>query len=586
MNRRHFLAAAPAAALAGQTSLVGNLRRGHPRLVLLETDSARLLELIRGNPGANAVFLRLQKEAESLQRVPPVQYKLVGPRLLAQSRLALDRISKLALVWRLTGDFAFLKRALVELQAAAAFPNWNPSHFLDTAEMTHAFALGYDWLYPALESREREWITGAIVTKGLDPGLAFYDNRRGWVNATHNWNQVCNGGMLLGALAVADEEPGRAERIFQAARQSLPLALASYAPDGGWNEGPGYWHYATRYTVYLLAGLETALGSPLGFAECSGFPETGQFRVYFNSPLDKTFNFADGGETTSSSEELFWLARYFRQPVYAWEQRRMLSVRDHPCAWDLIWYPTSVRTPQEAGWPLDAYYRGIQTAFLRGAWNDPRASWLAAKGGDNQANHSHLDLGSFVFDALGVRWALDLGADDYNLPGYFGAQRWDYYRLRTESHNTVLVDNENQSPQAAASCLGHAFASDEASVTFQLAAAYPGRLTSHKRTVSLVNRRAAIISDEVEASRPVELLWGMVTPAEVRLETNRASLRMNGEPLRAVVASPPGARFDIVSTQPQQPQRQNEGTRKLVVRLPGRAERASLQVRLEPGTSG
>jgi hypothetical protein len=63
---------------------------------------------------------------------------------------------------------------------------------------------------------------------------------------------------------------------------------------------------------------------------------------------------------------------------------------------------------------------------LRSEWENPQALCVAFKAGDNKANHSHLDLGSFVFDAAGVRWAMDLGADNYNLPGYFGKQRWDY----------------------------------------------------------------------------------------------------------------------------------------------------------------
>ena len=56
------------------------------------------------------------------------------------------------------------------------------------------------------------------------------------------------------------------------------------------------------------------------------------------------------------------------------------------------------------------------------------------------------------FDALGVRWAVDLGADNYNLPGYFGGQRWTYYRLRAEGHNTIVVNpgrDPDQDPKAA-----------------------------------------------------------------------------------------------------------------------------------------
>ena len=102
--------------------------------------------------------------------------------------------------------------------------------------------------------------------------------------------------------------------------------------------------------------------------------------------------------------------------------------------------------------PLDKLFRGIDVAFFRSAGNDKDAFFVGFKGGDNKANHSHLDLGTFVLDALGQRWALDLGSDDYNLPGYFGKQRWNYYRLRTEGHNTLTIEGENQNPEARHTC--------------------------------------------------------------------------------------------------------------------------------------
>ncbi|MFT2622296.1 hypothetical protein ACMWQU_28510, partial [Escherichia coli] len=59
----------------------------------------------------------------------------------------LDRAYALGLAWKQTGDSKYLNALWQNLNAAAGFPDWNPGHFLDTAEMTHAFAIAYDWGY-------------------------------------------------------------------------------------------------------------------------------------------------------------------------------------------------------------------------------------------------------------------------------------------------------------------------------------------------------------------------------------------------------------------------------------------------------
>ena len=327
--------------------------------------------------------------------------------------------------------------------------------------MTHAFAIGYDWLYPALSPEDRSWIRAAIIEKGLDPALAVYEHPAGtWVTNRFNWNQVCNGGITLGALAIADDEPDKSRAVLRYALDSIQHALASYSPDGGWAEGPGYWHYATSYTVYLLAALDSALSTDFGLSASKGFDKTGRFRVYFSGPSGKTFNYADAHDRTEPAPEMFWLARRFFEPVYAWQEQKLLEAGGNSDALDLIWYEPEARSPKQDGWPLDAIFHSVQVAFMRSAWEDPNAIFIGVKGGDNKINHSHLDLGTFVLDAGGVRWALDLGPDDYNLPGYFGPKRWTYYRMRTESHNTVTIDDENQDTHAEAPISNHLFSLD------------------------------------------------------------------------------------------------------------------------------
>ncbi|HXN23475.1 MAG TPA: hypothetical protein VOA41_12110 [Candidatus Dormibacteraeota bacterium] len=48
---------------------------------------------------------------------PPVVPPLIGPRLLDQSRLCLDRVYTLALVYRISGVAKYLERAATELRS-------------------------------------------------------------------------------------------------------------------------------------------------------------------------------------------------------------------------------------------------------------------------------------------------------------------------------------------------------------------------------------------------------------------------------------------------------------------------------------
>jgi len=566
---------------------LATLRASHPRLIALDQDIARLRELVRRSPQARRIYEALVEEANRIRTAAPVEHVLIGPRLLAQSRRCLDRIYTLALLYRMDGKREYLERALRELRAAADFPDWNPSHFLDTAEMTHAFAIGYDWLYPALGDEDRRWIRQAILEKGIRQAIPLYEQQRGWVINRFNWNQVCNGGIGLGALAIAEEEPELCRRVLAWAVESLPRALASYAPDGGWPEGPGYWHYATRYTVYFLAGLETALGHDFSLSARPGFREAGRFRVYFSSPANKTFNYGDGSDVLGGAAEMFWLARKFNEPVYAWhQQRRLEDSKVRPEPFDLVWYQEEARSPQQAQWPLDALFRGVEVAFMRSSWEDPDAIFLGVKAGDLKVGHSQLDLGTFVLDAGGMRWALDLGADDYNLPGYFGKERWNYYRNRTESHNTLLIDGENQDPKAEATIIAHRFQPQLAWVVMDLTKAYPGKLRRHWRGFALVERRHVLVQDELEAPQAVEALWGMVTDAEVRIEGARAELHKPGRRLSMRILSPDGAVFDVVSATPPPPQNPNRGVRKLVARLPDKTADLRLVIAMTPHRAG
>ena len=568
------------------------LRAGHPRLILLDSDLDRLKALIRDNPLARRIYLDLEKESDRLLTTPVSEYKLVGPRLRAQTRRVLDRVSTLALMYRLTLREAYQKRAVAELRAAANFRDWNPAIFPDTADMAHAFALGYDWLYNSLSPDDRALDSRRHSRQGArsgDPDLPARQRLAARpLQREYDLQRRYGAGRARHCRRRDQPINDKCGAVLRNVFESLPHGLATYGVEGSWPEGMAYWESVTRYACAFFSALQTALGNDYGLSAFHGVDRAGRYRIHMTGPSGKVFNFADSTDEIGVSPEMFWMAKRFSMPPYAWSEQRALERSTHPDAYDLAWFDPNARAPQQQvpAWPLDAIFRGVDIACFRSAWDDPNALYLAVKGGDNKDPHAHLDLGSFVLDAGGVRWAADLGPDDYDLSGYFGRQRWSYYRTRTESHNTLLIDDQNQDLRAEARITRQEFAPDFSWVQIDLSRANAGKVKQWTRRFALAQRQAVLIGDSVRSDQPVEVIWGMMTDAEISVSGQTATLRKNGWNLAAEIHSPRHAVFDVAPLRSAPPQAPNPGFHKLIVRLGDKVTELDLNIILTPYRDG
>ncbi|MBN2292696.1 MAG: heparinase II/III family protein [Pirellulales bacterium] len=576
----------PAIAKAAPRDALDGLRKEHPRIILTPQRLQSVKTLAESDPILAAMLDQVKQDAETKLTQPTIEYRIPdGKRLLAQSRLAINRIWSFSLAYRLTGDRRFLDAAVKEMHVAAGFKDWNPSHFLDTAEMTAALAVGYDWLYNDINPKDRETIRQAIIRLGLMPGFdCFAGKSRSswWPRASNNWNQVCNGGMILGSLAIADEKPELAKRMIGHCLKSIPNGLKEYRPDGSYPEGPGYWTYGTCYTVLTILALDSALGHDFGIHEHEGLDLTAKYRLHMVGPTKYFFNYADGGVTARPSATIFGLAHIFRQPDIARlhleslidcyrldrEDKKPLRERFYPL--NVIYYPENKKMiaseKSQLVLPLDAFFRGRQDVVtMRGSWNDSNATFLGIKGGDNQASHGHLDIGSFVLDASSVRWAIDLGSDNYNMPGYFSkkSRRWKYYRMTNLSHNTLVIGGQLQNIKAVSKVTDFQTKPKATHATIDMSDAYKGQAESVVRKASLLDRKKVVIEDVVTAAVD-DVRWGMVTKAKITLDGPRAILTKAGHTMNVEIVSPKNARFEILSTRPKTDiENQNKGTRML-----------------------
>jgi len=571
------------------------LDRGHPRLFLKDPD----LEALKRRAATDATLARyvrdMIRQADRYIGREPVKYRLIGPRLLSVSRECLNRVVTCALAYRWTGQKKYAKTALENMLAACEFKDWHPPHYLDTAEMTNAVGIGYDWLFDYMDAATRRRVRQGIIQHGLEQGVRCYtggyNGRDHWfVGSEFNWNQVCNGGMIVGALAVAETDPKYARIIIPAAVESLPRALKSYAPDGAWGEGPGYWHYATRYTAYGIDALRTALGTDFGLLDVEGLSSAGLAPIHLTGPTNMVLSYADCHAKSKRRPMacMFWLAGVYEDPVIAAAEQAVLA-RHSASLWHVVWYVPPVDRARLAGRPLDKLFRGrVPVVVFRSAWDDPQALFVGVKAGYNQVNHGHLDLGNFELDALGVRWALDLGGDDYNMPGYWSGgrngRRWTYYRLNSLSHNVPLIDRQNQDPLATAALVEVRTGGEAPYAIMDLTEAYKPKAAATQRGVAMVGqRRAVLIQDEFEIAEPCTITWGMTTEAEISIDSDgSARLRQAGKELIARILAPAGAGFSVESAEQKPPQASNRGVHRLVADIKAGKGHTRIAVLLSP----
>lgn len=107
----------------------------------------------------------------------------------------------------------------------------------------------------------------------------------------------------------------------------------------------------------------------------------------------------------------------------------------------LIYFTPLGSQADRAALPLDVAYPSKKIAFLRSSFTDANATFASFKACNCSWNHGDLDAGSFVYSARGQRWVVDLGAESYSVPDYFGALRFEYYRKNSRGHNVLSFGN-------------------------------------------------------------------------------------------------------------------------------------------------
>lgn len=539
----------------------------HPRILLLKGEEEKIKRNIKTEPVWGTMHNGILNECDSILDLPLIKRELRATRMLHISGEAIRRIFALSYAYRMTGDVKYSERAEKEMLEIAKFEDWNPSHFLDTGEMTMAMAIGYDWLYDQLSSSSRTAIRVSILEKGIDPSFDF--NYGKYKRVTNNWNQVCNAGIGFGALAIYEDMPYLSLDILDNAIESLPLVMHEYGPDGTYPEGYGYWAYGTTFNVLFIDAIEKALGSDFGLSSQPGFLKTPNYYKNMIAPSGLSYNYSDCAPEVLLSATMFWFAKKLNDPSLLWNEQKYLQGKDKSYLKErinpaiMIWASdtkmNNIQAPSETIWTG----AGINpVAIMRTSWTDPNAIFVGFKGGKAENNHGHMDAGSFVMEANGVRWAMELDRQIYRTLETKGlgiwqrkqdSDRWRVFRYNNYSHNTLTVDSLLHRMVGYAPITSHSSGSKFISAAADLTKVFENQLESSKRGVAIVDEKYVYVRDEIKGlkDKDVVVRWNMLTPAEAKITgKNTIELKKDGKRLTLLVAHPANVTMKTWPTAP------------------------------------
>lgn len=504
----------------------------HPRLLTDENGINIIRERINTDENMSSWFSNVIRQADRYLEEETVKYNLHdGLRLYTTSR---EIMQQLAFAYRITSDSKYLERCIAEMNNVIAYPDWNPNHFLDTAFLSEGLAFAYDWLYDDLSPKMRADCETALLTKGIAQGLEDYNDlprKRTfrWAQSPtgDNWNLICNSCMIRAAIVVADKEPSTAAEVFDAGFESLKNAVVLYGPDGAWYEGPSYWAYGTEPFIDLMSSLENVCNDTFGYLSVPGIAETGYYMDALTGPCG-TFNFHDADESIIDSPIMFFLGDYINDSnLTTMHLRQMKNSKASGAIRDLLWYNPETAS-DVISLPDGGYYRDAEIATMRNG-REESSLYVGIHAGKVNVYHGHYDIGSFVIDAFGTRFAADIGADNYNI----NDSRSNLYRYRAEGHNTLVINPGKDAGQdITSSAVIDKFENGRKSAyaLIDMTDAYKKDALSVKRGMKLLkDKNEIILQDEIKSDKPMDVWWFMQTKQQIIVSDDKKSAIIKGK---------------------------------------------------------
>lgn len=492
----------------------------HPYLHFTKSDISALLKRIKNDPGCAKAYEAVKGKADHAMR---------------RSRRA--DVTALAFVYQMTGEKRYAQRAY-DLVSAGGVPAV-PRHFdLNVSRKCRSFALLYDWLYPALNAEQRDFLRQSL--ENLLGSLRGRHEKTWWVTACRcNWNPVCNSAAGVAALALLADDPSLVD-VLAESYNGIHGAYNELGRDGDWCEGVGYWSYGLFVSLFYADALERLtegkldllthekiVSNPVTFGLHTLVPPMAGTNGHW-----KWVNFEDSGDhREDSSFGYSKIAAATGSGEALWMRHTLFGEEGSGSPFDILWSEPGLKSalPEQAS----KHFRDYGWVVMRSGFSDPDKVMLAAVCAEHRdptrelyivrhegadpvpvsqkplgieldtyfLSHGHLHAGTFNLYWRGEAYVGEMGKVAYP-KDFWSPNRWSYPFANSTGHNVVFVDGE---PQTSGKNVGGRVVEfrpgDDLDYTLLDASrAYPGeKLKTWRRHLLLDKPDTTVVLDEIDA---------------------------------------------------------------------------------------
>jgi hypothetical protein len=191
-------------------------------------------------------------------------------------------------------------------------------------------------------------------------------------------------------------------------------------------------------------------------------------------------------------------------------------------------------TSAEANEPLisDFYLADLQICGARDSEGSSEGFFFAAKGGHNQENHNHNDVGHFILYYNGLPALIDVGVATYTRQT-FSEERYTLWAMQSQYHNTPTINDVQQAPGMQYKARNLAFKKSAKEVRFQMdiSEAYPqeAMVDSWIRTIKFKRGNSFSVEEDFSLSKQSGKTTMNLMTCLIPEKTSEGLIQLKGE---------------------------------------------------------